>query len=722
MAKEKEQEAGMIQCLASSRDAVMSMQFPAAGGAVQGRYIVSFIAHDTSPLYDQDGSFDYYNEDRSTNMMVDFSGNYAGGEEGSFSALRLSGWATVDIDNLEDDRFDRSYRAEMDSPAAGVWGPGGTLSITGITGTFRVVSVNANVIPNTAWDEAQALGFPDPTMICSPAPEVQTLEDISCTISTDPTDLGARDTAFQANITAVGFDPGATLSYKWRLRFGVDRESQIQDESTNPNPTISWPEATFADGYYTLQGMVTDGGHVAHCSQHFTIGNVPPNNPPECVDVACMPMPPPAGFPLLGVAVSARDADGDPLEYVFQLGRDMIDQAAETKSGPVNSAVLSIPGGLQPGPYSVEATVNDGKQYVVCTFHFIVPPFPEEEGPGGECGPVGILYLDDYDIEPNPLAIDAAIEAALAQGGPDYSLIVSDRQRLIDKFEQDGFEQIDGLLNDMRSLAETCPFLLIVGDYDVVPFGVLPNPTDDGDVLFTDDVYGDTDHDALTMPDIPVARIPDGSSLDLLVTQLSASTVPEGGDFTLANTKRPHADGVATQVFGANRGLFWSLPTRHVDVDESQVDVRYSYFMLHGASWDTTVWWGEEDVYPDAFTVAEASSQGIVLSGACYGSYTLSRTPENSITLSFLHSGARAFVGSTGITYSPVWEQGPNPTGPMRYDAAFHQAFLSALTSGQAPLRAFMEAKQRIAELCRTGDSTAAELKMLHEFIYFGKP
>ncbi|HJX38046.1 MAG TPA: hypothetical protein VJ714_05580, partial [Anaerolineae bacterium] len=550
LAEESQQDTGMIQCLASSRDAVMSMQFPAAGGPVQGQYIVSFTAHDTSPLYDQDGSFDYYDEDRSTNMMVDFSGNYGGGEEGSFSGLRVSGWATVDVDNLEDDRFDRSYRAEMDSPAAGVWGPGGTLAITGIAGTFRVVSVNANVIPNTAWDEAQVGHFPDPTMICSPAPEAQTLEDISCTISTDPGDLGARDTTFQANITAVGFDPGATLSYKWRLRFGVSKESQIQDESTNPNPTISWPEATFADGYYTLQGMVTDGGHIAHCSQHFTMGNVPPNNPPECVDVACVPMPPPAGFPLLGVAVSARDADGDPLEYILQLGRDMIDQAAETKSGPVNSAVLSIPGGLQPGPYSVEATVNDGKQYVVCTFHFIVPPFPEEEEPGGECGPVGTIYLDDEGVEPNVLAIDSFIENTLAQGGSDFSLIVSHRQRLIDKFGQEGFEQIDGLLNDTRNLAETCPFLLIVGDHDVVPFAVLPNPTEDGDVLFTDDVYGDTDHDVLTMPDIPVARIPDGSSLDLLVTQLSASTVPEGGDFTLANTKRPHADGVATQVFG----------------------------------------------------------------------------------------------------------------------------------------------------------------------------
>jgi len=42
---------------------------------------------------------------------------------------------------------------------------------------------------------------------------------------------------------------------------------------------------------------------------------------------------------------------------------------------------------------------------------------------------------------------------------------------LIDQFGQEGFEQIDGLLNSMRSVAETCPFLLIVGDWDIVPPG-----------------------------------------------------------------------------------------------------------------------------------------------------------------------------------------------------------------------------------------------------------
>jgi hypothetical protein len=335
---------------------------------------------------------------------------------------------------------------------------------------------------------------------------------------------------------------------------------------------------------------------------------------------------------------------------------------------------------------------------------------------------VQVVYLDDLGINMDEAEIDAFIENTLEQGEPGLSLILSHRQALVDRFGQQGFEQIDGLLNDLGSIAETCPFVLIVGDPVVIPFGVLPNPTDDGDVLFTDDVYGDNDHDDLGMPDIPVARIPDGYSLDLLVTQLSPSAVPESGDFTLANSKRPHADGVASQVFGADRVLMWSLPTQHEQVDTSQVGAQHSYFMLHGGSWDTTVWWGEEEVYPEAFTVDEASSQGIVLSGACYGSYTFWRTPDNSITLSFLESGARAFVGSTGITYSPIWTSGPNPTGPMRHDAAFHEAFLSAVAGGQAPLAAFVEAKQEMADLCRQGDSTPAELKMLHEFIYFGKP
>jgi hypothetical protein len=725
MANENLQDTGMIQCQAASRDALMTLEFPAGGGSVTGQYLVSYTAHDTSPLYDSDGTWDYYDEDRTVTQEVQITGSYSGGAEGSFSNLRVVGAGSADIDNLEDDRFDRSYRGEIDSPATATWGPGGTLAISGISAEMGLVSINANDIPNTEWLEPQGFNFPDPTMVCNPQPSVQTLEDIACIITTDPPDIGARDTTFQANITAVGFDPGATLTYKWRLRYGVSAETQIQEEGTSSNPTIRWPEAIFADGYYSMQGMVTDGGHVAHCFVHFSIGDVPPNNPPECLDVSIIPSAPPAGFPLLGVIVTARDADGDPLEYFFNLVRGWETQAPETRSQePVNSSILSIPGGFQPGAYTVEVSVNDGKQSVVCTYNIIIPPFPEAET-GGECEPVGIIYLDDEGVEPNVVAIDAFIENTLAQGGPDLSLIVSHRQRLVDKFGQEGFEQIDGLLNNMRDLAETCPFVLIVGDYDVVPFSVVPNPTDDGDVLFTDDVYGDTDHDALSMPDIPVARIPDGNSLDLLVTQLSPSTLPETGDFTVANTEWDFVDIVTSEIFGTGRSLFWSLPTRYADLDPSRVNVRYDYFTLHGAYQDTTLWWGEGPDYPEAFSVTQANSQGIVLTGACYGAYTFNRTPENSITLAFLASGARAFVGNTGMGYYPVWREPPDPPHPMpptRFGALFEDTFLSALAEGKAPLAAFMEAKEAMANVAMSTNGTAQELKVLSEHVYYGKP
>lgn len=727
LAEESQQGTEMIQCQAASRDALMTLEFPTAGGAVQGEYLVSYVAQDSSPLYDSDGTWDYYDEDRAVTMRVQISGSYGGGEEGSFSNLRVTGAGNADIDNLEDDRFDRSYRGEIDSPATATWGPGGTLAITGISAEVSLVSINATDIPNTEWLQPQGFNFPDPTMVCTPRPSVQTLEDIACVLTTDPPDIGARDTTFEANITAVGFDPAATLSYGYMIRRGTGPETQVRELYTGPNPTISWVEPTFEDGHYSIFGYVTDGGHTAYCETHFAIGAVEPNNPPECLEVRIVPFPPSPGSPVLGVLVRARDADGDPLDYVFNVERDfeLVSDLPEVdyNQDPINGAVVTIPGGLQPGPHTAVVSVGDGKQQANCVFHFVVPDFAG--GETAECGPVGILYLDDNDIEPNWLVIDAAIEAALAQGGADYSLIVSDRQRLIDKFGQEGFEQVDGLLRNMGNVAETCPFVLIVGDHDVVPFAVLPNPTDDGDVLFTDDVYGDTDHDALSMPDIPVARIPDGYSLDLLVTQLSPSTLPETGDFTVANTEWDFVETVTSEVFGPGRSLLWSLPTKYTDLDPSRVNVRYDYFTLHGACQDTTLWWGEGPVYPEAFNVTQANSQGIVLTGACYGAYTFNRTPENSITLAFLASGARAFVGNTGMGYYPVWIEPPDPPRPMpptRFGALFEDTFLGALADGKAPLASFVEAKQAMGNLAMSTNGTAEELKLLSEHVYYGKP
>ncbi len=715
-ADEHEQETGMIQCLAASRDALMTLEFPASGGAVTGQYLVSYTAHDSSPLYDSDGTWDYYDEDRTVSQSVEFSGLYSGGAEGSFSDLRVQGTGTAYIDNLTDDRFDRSYRAEIDSPATATWGPGSSLTIEGINATFELVSVNTSEIPNTEWLDPQGFAFPDPTMVCTPAMSPQTPQDVACFITTDPPELGERDTEFQASVTVTGFDEDADLSYNWLMGAVGEGDVTAQGQST----TITWPFTMFSPNYYTLYAVVTDGGFSAHCVKHFAIGDVPPNNPPECLDVVVVPLPPPAGSSVLGAGVVARDADGDPLTYSFLLMRGLAVVADSGALADPDTHVFSVPGGLQPGPYTVAVTVHDGSFMTVCTFHFVVPDLPGGQA-SSECGPVGIMYLDDYDVEMNVLAIDAAIEAALEDGGPEYSLIVSHRQALIDQFGEEGFAEIDGLLQNMRSVAETCPFLLIVGDWDIVPPGVLPNPTQDGDPLITDDIYGDTDHDALTVIDIPVARIPDGDSLDLLTTQLSTSEGPEAGNLTLANSKRPHADIAASQVFGSDRVLLWSLPTEYTNVDPARVNVRYSYLVLHGSDRIASAWWGEEPSYPVAFTVDEADSQGVVLSGACYGAMTYLHTPEDSVALAFLANGTRAFVGSTVMSYSYV--RAPDPMDLISgAGGRFEYTFLNSLAAGQAPLEAFMSAKQEMGGWAGGARGRSYDVKTLHEMHYYGRP
>jgi hypothetical protein len=746
-------EGEILQCRCDSDQATMILEFPAGGGRVSGAYTSSMVAEDVSLLFAEDGSSDEYLEERTVNVSVELSGTYSPDDSPPFS-LQLSGVGTVHIDNLDDQRFDRSYEAALEGTGTGLFNDDGSITLGLMWSEFALASVDAEEIPNTRWLDPPPPTLPrELTLSCRSGAPMALSVAPSCTITTIPDPIGPQDTTIQTKVTATGFQAPRADPVGVR---GPDL-GPVAISGQGMSTTLSWPVASLGPGFYTLSTWVYEESppyYWAECATHFTIGDTP-NNPPECQITGLNPSAPSVGDTSLEVTVQGRDADGDSLNYWFNLQGSMV--ASGVDVGP--QYTFSIPGGLQPGTYAVMVSVDDGKHWNYCQRNLLVsaapqppgapapaippaapvkkgppkapqppttppqPPAPPPVPPPTEgCGPVQVIYLDDLGVGMNQTEIDAFVEKALAQGGPDLSLVLSHRQALIDRFGQQGFVQIDGLLQDLGNIAETCPFVLIVGDPDVVPFGTVPNPTTDGDVLFTDDVYGDNDHDVLGLPDIPVARIPDGRSLALLLTQLSPSTVPEGGDFTLANSKRPHADGVATQVFGADRALLWSLPTEHEEVDASQVGVRYSYFMLHGASWDTTAWWGEEEVYPEAFTVAEASTEGIVLSGACYGGYTFGRGPDNSITLSFLESGARAFVGSTGITYSPMWTSGPNPTGPMRHDALFHEAFLSAVSGGQAPLAAFMEAKQEMADACRLGDSTPAELKMLHEFLYFGKP
>jgi hypothetical protein len=752
-AQEGDEAVTMVHCRCSSVDSIMELAFPADGGQVQGTFLSSYIRDGTSLLYNQDASSDYYEERRAVDVGIHFSGSFSGGKSGAFSGFRATGSATVAIDNRNDDRFDRSYSAELDTPVTIALNADGTITVGGFGDGFTLVGSDANEIPNAEWLDPPTGVIPDDlTLTCTTRSQAQNPAEASCQITAAPDQIGAQDTVFQASVSATGFADGKQLSYGWTL---VDASGSSHAAATGRNAAISAPQAGFPPGFYTLTAVVTDGEYQARCQKHWSIG-AEQNKPPGCGSVDIVPAFPSVGATSLQVWVQAQDDDGDSLSYESSLMQGM---SLVGGSQPAVAAhhTIQILGklGLQPGGYAVVVSVHDGKQGVDCVKNFVVsqqvsptmelpaarapgeprvgaptgppqPPAPPPVAPtppvppttplaSGECGTVQLVYLDDLGIDARQAEIDAFVEKALAEGGPDYSLIVSHRQGLIDRLGEQGFAQVDGLLRSLGGLAETCPFVLIVGDHDVVPFAVIPNPANDGDVLFTDDVYGDNDHDSLGVPDIPVARIPDGYSLDLLVTQLSPSALPASGDFTLANSKRPYVDWVTNQVFGSERSLLWSLPATHGELDPSGINVRYRYFMLHGGSWDTSVWWGEEDLYPEAFTVAEASSQGIVLSGACYGAYTFNRTPENSITLAFLASGARAFVGSTAMTWSA-------PSDPMRMGGLFEYSFWDGLVGGQPPLAAFMEAKSKLADFVGTGSATAEDLKTLHEFVYYGKP
>jgi hypothetical protein len=97
------------------------------------------------------------------------------------------------------------------------------------------------------------------------------------------------------------------------------------------------------------------------------------------------------------------------------------------------------------------------------------------------------------------------------------------------------------------------------------------------------------------------------------------------------------------------------------------------------------------------------------------------RLAENSIALRWLQAGATAFVGCTGIHYSPL-------EAPYNYfGGPLHQAFWSAIGKGHAPAAALFEAKKAyLLDLPHNGDvdlgleGQAVEHKILHQFNCLG--
>jgi len=288
--------------------------------------------------------------------------------------------------------------------------------------------------------------------------------------------------------------------------------------------------------------------------------------------------------------------------------------------------------------------------------------------------------------------------------------------------------------------------LVLLGGYDVVPAQKLDTldpdlrsqlPASHGDeddfIVWSDDVYGDLQGDVF--PEIPVSRVPDGLSADLMFAALqSGGGSGRSSRFGLRNARRPFAQEIY-HVLGGEEDLLICERTTPPDINASVLEADAIYLMLHGSDSDGTRFWGEDEAGTlEAINLGNipARSSAVVFTGCCWGALCVdrpaartepgiapaSRTPASSIALSFLRSGALAFIGCTGSHYSPIAK-------PFTYfGAPMHQAFWEHYRQGMAPAPALLQAKRDYLEGMPHGRKSvqgkAIERKILWQYTCLG--
>ncbi len=254
--------------------------------------------------------------------------------------------------------------------------------------------------------------------------------------------------------------------------------------------------------------------------------------------------------------------------------------------------------------------------------------------------------------------------------------------------------------------------VLLLGGYDIVPSQLLDclpleirrglPSSDDPDefIVWSDDIYGDREGDEL--PEVPVSRIPDGRSAELVFAALQATELPRGERSGVRNVARPFADQVFEGVSGT-RPLLVSQPTTFAN-PTYDLETDRIYFMLHGDYVDGTRFWGEgiaNNMEAVNLSNVPKGAGRVVFAGCCWGALTADtpassvvpnrpfgqRNPDSSLALAFLKNGARAFVGCTGAHYSPVEPPYKYFGGPM------HDAFWRHFNAGDPPAKALFNAK-----------------------------
>jgi hypothetical protein len=316
-----------------------------------------------------------------------------------------------------------------------------------------------------------------------------------------------------------------------------------------------------------------------------------------------------------------------------------------------------------------------------------------------------------------------------------------------------------GLDGALARRGEMIAALLIVGGHEVIPFHLLPNPTDDDDrEVPSDNPYSSRDENYF-VPEWPVGRMPsppDGNA-DFLLGMLRKaveSTAPATFGFWakivafFSYLLRPsamrfrNASGITAGVWqkasaeayrgaGSSGGLQVCPPVTSKSLPvELFTRPKYSYFNLHGLE-NGPEWLGQSD--PNSrtpveteFPVALLPSQvagnrplpATVYTEACYGVNILNnKGTANAIALEFLAGGTRTLVGSTKISYGAA-------AAPLIAADLLGRLFLQNALQGSPAGEALQKAKLAFAEEMdrRQGFLDPEDQKTLISFVLLGDP
>lgn len=301
--------------------------------------------------------------------------------------------------------------------------------------------------------------------------------------------------------------------------------------------------------------------------------------------------------------------------------------------------------------------------------------------------------------------------------------------------------------------------VVLIGGYDIVPASRLDaidanlraqirqaqaldlQIRDEDDFLvWSDALYGDNDGD--DMGELPVSRIPDGRSPELVFRALQAGRNRLSRRAGIRNFARPYADAVYNTIrYTEEPKILVSEPAspEAAEYAAGYLNSAAVYLMLHGHYLHPDTFSGETPnrrTYPaiNVRSVTRAKfDDAVVFSGCCWGALTVREraidgnprtppsplAPEQSMALSLLNAGALAFIGCTGVHYSPGGTEPSYNGGPL------HVGFWRHFADGAAPAAALFRAKTEYIRGIphKPGADAferAIELKILREFTCLG--